>query len=473
MEQTSTLNPAERPYIFFELTNSVCSKCLKKVEAKIAFQDSNVYLIKNCFEHKTEKVLVSTDIEYYKTCRSFLKPGQLPLRFNTKTELGCPYDCGICPDHEQHSCLTLIEITERCNLECPICYADSTPKKGSHRSLEQIEFMMDELVKNEGQPDVVQLSGGEPTIHPEFWQIMDLAKTKPIKYLMINTNGVRIAQDPDFCSQLATYMPGIEVYLQFDSLKAEPLKQLRGVDLLDVRKRALEALNKYDVPTTLVITLSKGLNDDEIGSIIDFALTQPCVRGVTFQPIQSAGRLEGFDPATDRLTLAEVRQMILKQSNVFREQDIIPVPCHPDCIAMAYALKVNDGTTVPLSGIIGEDVLLNGARNTIQYEKDPAVREKLFSLFSLNQNPETQSHAVGDLLCCLPKLEHPSELSYKNIFRLIIMEFLDKYNFDVRSVKRTCVHIAHTDGRIIPFDTYNMFYRNDMDVRALSGRRQK
>ncbi len=466
------MTTSERPYVFYELTNSLCSKCLCRAEAKIVFQDSNVYLLKNCLDHGREKVLISTDIEYYKTCRNFVKPGQIPLRFNTKTEFGCPYDCGICPDHEQHSCLTLIEITERCNLECPICYAESTPKSGAHRSLEQIEFMLDELVKNEGKPDVVQLSGGEPTIHPEFWKILDLARSKPIKHLMINTNGVRIAQDKEFARKLAGYMPGFEVYLQFDSLELNPLLQIRGVDLLDVRKKALEHLNEFEISTTLVVTLSKGLNDHEIGKIIDFALKQPCVRGVTFQPIQSEGRLEGFDPAKDRLTLSEVRSMILAQSDLFRSQDIVPVPCHPDCIAMAYALKV-DGKTVALSGLIGKDVLLNDGLNTIQYENDPAIKARLFSLFSLNQTPETSSHAVGDLLCCLPKLEHPSELGYKNIFRVIIMEFLDRYNFDVRSVKRSCVHITHTDGRIIPFDTYNMFYRSGVDVELLSGRKKK
>lgn len=466
------MSSPERPYIFYELTNSVCSKCLRLAEAKIIMQDKNVYMLKNCLEHGRERVLISTDIEYYKTCRNYLKAGQMPLRFNTQTKLGCPYDCGICPDHEQHSCLTLIEISERCNLECPICYADSTPKRGAHRTLAEIEFMMDELVKNEGSPDVVQLSGGEPTIHPEFFEILNLARRKPIKHLMINTNGVRIANDRDFARRLAEYMPGFEVYLQFDSMKENPLVQLRGVDLREVRKKAIEHLNEFGVSTTLVVTLSKGLNDDEIGEIIEFALKQDCIRGVTFQPIQSAGRLEGFDPAKDRLTLSEVRKMILAQCDLFKAEDIIPVPCHPDCIAMAYALKADGGKAIlPLSRHISKEVLLNDGRNTIQYENDPKIKDKLFALFSLNQSPGTTTHALGDLLCCLPRIDHPSEIGYKNIFRIIIMEFLDKYNFDVRSVKRSCVHIAHPDGRIIPFDTYNMFYRNNVDVAALSGRK--
>src|SRR5205085_3345320 len=145
-------------------------------------------------------------------------------------------------------------------------------------------------------------------------------------------------------------------------------------DLSDIRTRAIERLNEHNISTTLVVTLKKGLNDDEIGEIIDFALKQRCVRGVTFQPIQDAGRLEQFDPATDRLTLGEVRQQILKQSEVFKPRDVVPVPCHPDCLAMAYALKLGpssdkpSGTVIPLTGLVDPQVLLHGEGNTIVYE---------------------------------------------------------------------------------------------------------
>ena len=161
----------DRPYLFYELTNSLCATCLRKVEAKVVIQDDRVYLHKWCPEHRFQKVLISTDAEYYKLSRQTLKPGQMPLKFNTPIKYGCPYDCGLCPDHEQHSCLTLVEITDRCNLTCPICYSDSLARTGrSHRSLEQIEFMLDCVVRNEGEPDVVQISGGEPTIHPQFFE---------------------------------------------------------------------------------------------------------------------------------------------------------------------------------------------------------------------------------------------------------------------------------------------------------------
>ena len=452
---------SDRPYLFYELTNSLCSKCLRKVEAKVIFQDDNVYLTKWCPEHKFEKVLISTDIEYYKLSRQTLKAGQMPLKFQTPIKYGCPYDCGLCPDHEQHSCLTLVEITDGCNLTCPVCYSESSPQRmNSHRSLQQIEFMLDCVVRNEAEPDVVQISGGEPTVHPQFWDVLDLAKARPIKHLMVNTNGIRIANDPEFAVRLATYMPGFELYLQFDSLKSEPLIKLRGVDLTDVRRRALEKLNKHNVSTTLVVTLQKGLNDSEIGDIIDFALKQRCVRGITFQPIQDAGRLDDFNPATDQLTLGEIRQQILKQSPVFQPHDVIPVPCHPDCLAMAYALKLGDCVT-PLTGLIDPKVLLHGEGNTIVYEKHDALRSELFKLFSTAASPGSSATSLKQLLCCLPMVEiQGGSITYENIFRIIIMQFLDPHNFDVRSVKKSCVHIVHPDGRIIPFDTYNMFYRD-------------
>jgi 7,8-dihydro-6-hydroxymethylpterin dimethyltransferase len=330
--------------------------------------------------------------------------------------------------------------------------------------------MMDCVVRNEAEPDVVQISGGEPTIHPEFFEILDAAKARPIKHLMVNTNGIRIAQDAEFARRLKDYMPRFEVYLQFDSLRPGPLVALRGVDLTEVRRRALDRLNEHNISTTLVVTLKKGLNDKEIGEIIDFALKQKCVRGVTFQPVQSAGRVENFDPATDRLTLGEVRQQILKQSKVFRPSDVIPVPCHPDCLAMAYALKL-DGKVIPLTGMIDPQVLLHGEGNTIIYEQNQALRGELFKLFSTAASPGSSALSLKQLLCCLPMVMAPPQVTYDNVFRVIIMQFLDVHNFDVRSVKKTCVHIVHPDGRIIPFDTYNMFYRDDREKTLLAALR--
>lgn len=453
-----------RDYIYYDHTLSLCNECLKQISAKIIFQDEKVFMTKNCPEHGWQKSLIATDIEYYKQIRNYNKASEYPKKPHTETIHGCPFDCGICPDHEQHSCLTLIEVTDRCNLTCPTCYASSSPTHGRHRTLEEIEYMLDVVVASEGKPDVVQISGGEPTIHPQFFEILDIAKTKPIKHLMVNTNGLRIANEPGFAERLATYMPDFELYLQFDSFKPEALKSLRGGDLTGIRKRAIENLNRVNLSTTLVVTLQKGLNDDEVGEILDFALKQKCVRGVTFQPTSVSGRLENFNPETDRMTNTEVRQLILEQSPIWQSNDLIPVPCNPDALVMAYALKTEDEVH-PLTRFIDPEFLLNSGKNTIVYEQDERLHQHVLKMFSTGISVDAVTEDVNELLCCLPNVVSPG-LSYDNLFRIIIMNFMDAYDFDVRAIKKSCVHIVHPDGRIIPFETMNLLYRDTtLDIR--------
>jgi hypothetical protein len=450
-----------RNYTYYDFTTSLCPQCLKRIDAKIVFEDNKVFMLKTCAEHGFQKVLIATDVAYYKNIRNYNKPSETPLRFNTATHYGCPYDCGLCVDHEQHSCLTLIEITDRCNLSCPTCYAMSSPHYGRHRTVEEVEAMLDIIVANEGEPDVVQLSGGEPTIHPQFFEILDIAKKKPIKHLMLNTNGVRIANDPGFAERLATYMPDFEIYLQFDSFKPEVLTALRGKDMTDVRVKALEKLNELNLSTTLVITMQKGMNDDEAGKIIEFALKQRCVRGVTFQPVQIAGRFE-HDPNANRMTLTEVRTNILNQTNIFQPNDIIPVPCNPDALAMAYALKLN-GQVFPLTRYIDPAILLDStSKNTIVYEQDAGLHEQMLKIFSTGISVDRVTENLQQLLCCLPSISAPG-LGYENLFRIIIMRFIDAYDFDVRAIKKSCVHIVSKSGKVIPFETMNLFYRDDKE----------
>lgn len=458
---------ATRPYLYYDAAVSICNVCLRRVEGKIVFQDGCVYLDKWCREHKHQRTLLSDDVEFYRKGREvYIKPPEMPRHFNTPQRYGCPYDCGLCPEHMQHSCLSLIEVTDLCNLRCPVCYAESGPHRGAnaHRSMDTIRKMLDAVVSNEGEPDVVQISGGEPTLHPEFFSILDEAKKRPIRHLMVNTNGVRIAREPGFAERLASYQPAFEIYLQFDSLRAGVHEQLRGVDLREVRAAALANLEAANVSTTLVVTLMKGVNDDEIGDIIRHALTFRCVRGVTFQPVQHAGRADGYDPAIHRLTISEVRRRIIEQSGLFTDRDVLPVPCNPDCLAMAYALKPDAASphAIPLTGLVDPSVFIEGARNTIVYERDPAMKEQVIKLFATNHSPESQASCLSDLLCCLPRIEQPEQLAFKyeNLFRVLVMQFIDAESFDLRAVRKSCVHIATPEGKIVPFDTYNLFYRD-------------
>lgn len=462
-----------RPWLFYDTTASVCTTCLRQIEAKIVFKDGKVYMDKWCPVHGTERVLISDDEAYYRLGREvFVKYPEMPEIFQTEMRHGCPFDCGLCPDHMQHSCLSIVEITDHCNLRCPTCYAASGPERLTHRSLAEVIAMLDAVVASEGEADVVQISGGEPTLHPQFFEIMDAARARPIKHLMVNTNGIRIAQDAAFAQRLASYGPAaLEVYLQFDSLQRDALIDLRGADMRRIRQEALERLNALDISTTLVMTVKRGVNDQEIGDIIRFAQSQPCVRGVTIQPVQDAGRCEQYDAAKNRLTVSEIRRRIVEQSGIFTPEDVVPVPCNPDTLAMAYALRLPGGGLQPLTRFVDPQTLVQGSRNTIVFERDESLKEQVFKLFSTNHSPQSQADCLGALMCCLPQVAalgaDAQALGYKNVFRVLIVQFMDAQSLDIRALKKSCIHMAQPDGRMIPFETYNLFHRGDLEQTVL------
>jgi uncharacterized radical SAM superfamily Fe-S cluster-containing enzyme len=439
--------PFERkaaPYIFHGQTTSLCETCLVPVPAKVIIEDGCVWYQKRCRNHGVQKTKISDDVDYWQSQKLWLKPGDRPNLPQTRT------------DHEQHSCLAIIEINQACNLACPVCFADATDIHGSHLPITKIEAMLDALVASEGEPDLVQLSGGEPTIHPQFFEILDAVKLRPIRHVMINTNGVRIAQDKAFVERLASYAPRLEVYLQFDSLNDEALVNLRGAKLSRIRQQALEALEAVGLSTTLVVVVKKGVNDQEVPAIINHALQWSCVRGVTFQPIQDAGRNDGFDAKANRILPSEIRRAVAL-SGVFGLDDMIPLPCNPDQICIGYGLRDGQDVT-PITSLLPRELLLQGP-NTISYEAYPALKDKVFDLLSLATAQANTEEKLAGLLCCLPHAMVPEQLGYANSFRVVILQFLDRYNFDLATVKRSCVHFVQPDGQIIPFDTFNTYYR--------------
>lgn len=447
-----------RPYVFWGQTTSLCETCLSLVPAKIEIRDDEVWYEKNCKRHGVHWTLISSDAAYWKRCKDYIKPGDRPLALQSTTEFGCPYDCGLCPDHEQHSCLAIIEINEHCNLTCPVCFADSSPARTSHLPIAAIERMLDALVASEGEPDLVQLSGGEPTLHPDFFAVLEAVRSRPIRHVMINTNGVRIARDPDFVAQLAQDKRGLEIYLQFDSLKRDALMHLRGADLRRVREQALENLERHGVSTTLVVTVKRGVNDDEIGAIVQHALDWRCVRGVTFQPVQDAGRNDGFEK-DDRVVLSDIRRRVIEDGGTFAADDMIPLPCNPETISIGYGIR-NGRSVLPVTSLVARDELIAVMPNTINFEKQTILRERFLELFSLSSGPSNTTDRLTEFLCCLPQVQAPAGLSYENVFRVAVVQFMDRFNFCVGGVKRSCIHFVTPLGRIIPFDTYNLLYRD-------------
>jgi 7,8-dihydro-6-hydroxymethylpterin dimethyltransferase len=205
-----------------------------------------------------------------------------------------------------------------------------------------------------------------------------------------------------------------------------------------------------------VAVVKRGVNDHEVADIIRHALTWNCVRGVTFQPVQDAGRNEHFDARTNRVLLTQIRREVGK-SGVFSTEDMIPLPCNPDQISIGYGLRQGSEVT-PLTSLLPAELILSGP-NTISYEAYPELKAKILDLLSLATAQANTEEKLAGLLCCLPQAMVPAELTYANSFRVVILQFLDRYNFDLGTVKRSCVHFVTEDGQIIPFDTYNTFYR--------------
>src|SRR2546421_1544711 len=308
-------------YVFFELTRSICPQCRRVIDAHILLRDNKVYMRKRCPEHGMFEGLVYGDAQAYVSATRFNKPGTMPLTYSTHIERGCPHDCGLCPDHQQHTCLGIIEVNSACNMDCPLCFSDASP--GFNLTLEEVEQILDDYVRTEGSPEVVQFSGGEPTIHPQIIDFVRAAKARNIPFVMINTNGKRIARDDRFLEELNQVRPSL--YFQFDGFERETYRILRGEpDILEEKLRALDRLAQIGLNVTIVPAIERGVNEHEIGKIVEFAIKHPAIRGINFQPAFHAGRHMKHDPM-HRMTIPDILRMIETQtSETFKVSDFVP-----------------------------------------------------------------------------------------------------------------------------------------------------
>src|SRR5664279_1385336 len=236
-------------YVFLELTRSICPECRTVIDAKIVLRDNKVYMRKRCAQCGPFEALIFGDAQMYVDFAKYNKPGTIPLAFGTPIADGCPLDCGLCPDHQQHACLGIIEVNSACNMNCPLCFAEARP--GFSLTLEEVESILDDFVRTEGSPEVIQFSGGEPTIHPQIIDFVRAANARGIPIVMINTNGKRIARDDRFLAELNEVRPSI--YFQFDGFDSETYRIIRGEpDILAEKLRVLDRLASIGLTVTLV-----------------------------------------------------------------------------------------------------------------------------------------------------------------------------------------------------------------------------
>jgi len=409
---------------------------------------------KKCNEHGQFEVLISSDADYYRWALKFNKPGKIPLSFGTERKNGCPYDCGLCPDHQQHTCLGIIEVTENCNMRCPTCFANSSI--GTSLSLEQVESMLDAFVKYEGNPEVVQFSGGEPSIHPQIIAMFRAARARDIRVVMLNSNGIRIAKDREFVKSLADL--DISVYLQFDGFKRSTYETLRGEDVRETKIQAIENLQEFHVNTVLACTVQRGVNEDEYGAIVDFALKQPFIRGVVFQPTFYSGRHPSFDPL-NRVTLPDVIKGVASQSRYgLLSSDFFPIPCcYPNCSASTY-IYFEDGNATPLTRIIDhEDYMDYFSNRALPDSLSFTRRTNLENLYSASAVPGTEKVLRNYCSVC----DLPADLTdlADRVKLILVQPFMDSWNFDIKRLMKCCVGEITPAGKVVPFCAYNDLYR--------------
>jgi len=461
-------------YVFFELTRSICPECRRVIDAHILLRDDKVYMRKRCPEHGTFEGLVYGDAQAYVSAARFNKPGTVPLAYTTEIEKGCPHDCGLCPDHQQHACLGIIEVNSACNMDCPLCFANAGA--GFNLTLEDVEGILDHLVETEGNPEVVQFSGGEPSIHPQIIKMIKAAKKRNIRHVMLNTNGKRIADDDEFLRQLGELRPSI--YFQFDGFEAETYRVLRGEpDILPQKLRALDRLAEIGAHVVLVPAVDRFVNLHEVGAIARFGLQHPAVRGINFQPAFQSGRHGESDPM-QRLTIPDILQALEEQTNsTLMVSDFVPVPCcFPTCNSVTYV--INDGETVlPMTRVLNVEDYLDYITNRAVPDISEDIKKALEGLWSSSavagSDKAMQQFALSCAACSLPDGLDLNTFA-QNIFMIMLQDFMDPWTFNQKNLMKCCKEILLPDGKQIPFCAYNnVGYREQARTQLQTRERQR
>ena len=464
-------------------TKSICPECLKVLDATIFEENGKVYIKKTCPEHGFFQEVYWSDYEQYMRAETFRYDGEGLNNPRTKTVNDCPYDCGICPQHKSHTVLAIIDVTNRCNLKCPVCFANAAAAGYVYEPTEEeIKKMLENLRSNDPVPaTALQFSGGEPTIRNDLFELIRMAKELGFHHVEVNTNGLRLAQSIDYCRDLKE--AGMStVYLQFDGLTSNVYKFIRGIDLLDVKMKAIENCRKAGINSmVLVVTLVKGVNDSQLGDIIRFAVQNfDVIRCINVQPVSLCGRLPEGEREKMRITIPDFMRLVQEQTEgKIKMSDFYPVPTvvpvskavgalkdkryleftsHPHC-GMATYIFIENGEIIPITRYGNVDkfvrlmnkVYADASKGNKKKAKIRLVGALRYIKFGFLRKYVWQVLKEGSY-------ESLGDLQRKAIL-LSSMHFMDPYNFDLERVQRCVIHYAVPDGRIIPFCTMNSIHR--------------
>jgi len=450
-------------------TESVCPVCLKRIPAHRVAVDDDVFLDKTCLEHGHFRTIIWRGTPSYASWYVPKLPSQPPVCATT-ADKGCPFDCGLCPEHRQQSCCVLLEVTQRCNLLCPVCFA-SSQRADRDPDLKAIEEWY-RMLLDAGGPYNIQLSGGEPTVRDDLPEIVSLGRSLGFDFIQLNTNGLRLADDPAYVRRLKD--AGLScVFLQFDGTNDAIYETIRGAALLDKKKAAIARCAEEHLGVVLVPTLMPGINAENIGSIISFAInSMPAVRGVHFQPISYFGRYPLSPSDESRITIPEVIRSIERQTDGLMKAENFRPPQAENayCSFNGNFVLMPDGalktwTKEKQAGCCGPQTAALGARKAQRFvaQRWAASGDRTESAVASKTTSCCGTPNVASLDAFLDRVDR---------YSLCVsgMAFQDAWNLDLERLRECFIHVVSPDNRVIPFCAYNL---TDKQGKSLYRGRQR
>ncbi|MGD9639185.1 MAG: radical SAM protein [Alphaproteobacteria bacterium] len=432
-------------------TTSCCPVCLEILPAVKKVEGNLVYLERNCPKHGFFKTLVSKDAERFFDKR-FISAGKERYENQTEVAKGCPYDCGLCPEHKQHLCSALIEITDKCNLSCPVCYFGECG--GSDISLAEFKKRLATVMRTEnGKLDVLQVSGGEPTLHPLFEEIISEACLENIGRVVINTNGIKLLEDDKLFEVIKKNKERLEIYLQFDGFNETANLKLRGLDLSEVKTKVIAKLDSEDIRMSFAVTVIED-NLSELKKILDLACKTKNVTGITFQRLTKSGK--GTSLSEEKALVQEDLLVAISDSGYLKYQDIVPLPCsHENCTSISFLFVTKD-KIYSLADFINYEKHQNIIKDKIGFEASilDYIKEEFgcacCSSFMTKALPVVQK--FREFAAGRKAVNHNMK-----ILRILVKNFMDSSTFDTERAKKCCIGVATGDNKIIPFCVNNIF----------------
>jgi 7,8-dihydro-6-hydroxymethylpterin dimethyltransferase len=473
------------------MTHSVCEICLAIVPAKVVEKDGDVFFEKFCVRHGSSVARVRADADDYLRTLGYVKPAWIPRESAGNQSATCPDGCGFCTRHEQHLCMPIVEITSRCDLNCPVCLVDA----GRPWDMTQAELVriLDALLAAERQVDVLNFSGGEPLMHPELIALVDEALRRPeIVRVSVSTNGLALLARPELLNRLRER--NVVVSLQFDGFRDEIYEALRGKALLAEKLRLLDLLRQSGVSTSLTMTAAGGVNDDQFPAVLDYFFAQPHVVSLMIQPLSFAGRARhvgqvgnlshheqvGNLSRITRLTIPQIVRLLAEAGRPeVRAEDFQPLPCsHPLCFSLAYYLVVDGGRSVSLSQLIEAPRWLDAVANRtifgLDEEEHQRIKDMIYDLWSGPAATAPDSAAVmqtlrgllDEMTCDRFDCRRAFLSAERRVKSIFIHAFQDAETFDLARVRRCCHAYPQPDGRLMPACVHNVLGRKKSPLRA-------